>query len=330
MKFFFPLLMLLSLAPAHGEDKSLLVYTSRKEHLVKDIFRQYERETGVRVRYRTGAAGVLIQLLRAEGAKARADLFLTVDAGNLWFAAEQGLLEPVQSKILQEAIPPWLRDQRHRWFGLSVRARTIVYHPARVRPGELSDYEGLADQLWRGRLCLRTGKKVYNQSLVAMLIHQLGPERAREVVAGWVANTVDIYSGDTLVLEALRAGKCDVGIVNSYYYGRLLKKDPQLPLKIFWPNQKNYGVHVNVSGVGLLRRGRNKSEALRFMEWLASSKAQESFAQVNLEYPISKDSPLPLLMRQWGDFKPNSTFPLTRAGELQQQAIRLMHDVRYR
>ena len=327
MKLLLSLLLLLS-SSAWGKE-SLLIYSSRKEHLIKGILEEYGRETGVEIRYRTGEAGVLIQLLKSEGKNTRADLFLTVDAGNLWHAAREGLLAPVQSKILSKKVSPWLRDQQNRWFGLSVRARAIVYHSGRVTPDELSGYEGLADKKWKGRLCLRTGKKVYNQSLVAMLIYELGLSSARKVVAGWVANTAGIYSGDTLVLEAIRAGKCDVGIVNSYYYGRLLKRNPNLPLKIFWPNQKGYGVHVNVSGIGVTRHGRNRHQAVQLVEWLVSRTAQKSFAQINLEYPISKDSPLPDLMKQWGIFKQNTTFPLTLAGELQQQAVLLMHEVRY-
>ena len=327
------MLVLLSLPPLSapaGDSGDLLIYSSRKEHLVKDILEEYRRKTGVAVRYRTGDAGTLIQLLKSEGKATPADLLLTVDAGNLWYAAREGLLAPVHSPVLNRNISPWLRDGENRWFGLSVRARILVYHTGRTNPSELSGYEALADKNWKGRLCLRTGKKVYNQSLVAMLIHELGRSRAKQVVAGWVANAAEIYSGDTLVLEALKAGKCDVGIVNSYYYGKLLKKEPGLPLRIFWPNQKSYGAHINVSGIGLIRHGRNRAEAVRLMEWLASRQAQKRFAQINLEYPVMKDSSLPDSMKKWGAFKSNTTFPLVRAGELQAQAIRLMHEVRYR
>ena len=333
MSLLFSLLLVLTTAwlpAAADEGNELLIYSSRKEHLIRDIFQRYEKETGVRVRYRTASAGSLIQLLKSEGSNTRADLLLTVDAGNLWFAAREGLLYPVRSRLLESAVPPHLRDKKNRWFGLSVRARTIVYHRDRVSPRELSGYESLAEPKWRGRLCLRTSKKVYNQSLVAMLIHELGTAQTKKVVTGWVDNVAKIYFSDTLVLEALKAGKCDVGIVNSYYYGRMLKKDPSLPLKIFWPNQKSYGVHVNVSGIGLTYHGRKKSKALQLVEWLASPKVQKSFAQINWEYPILSNSPLPDLMEKWGKFRPNVTFPLTSAGELQQQAIRLMYEARYR
>ena len=322
--------LLLTPCVSLAKTRELLIYSSRKEHLIQDIFRQYERETGVRIRYRTADAGALIQLLKSEGSKTRADLLLTVDAGNLWFAAREGLLAQVRSSSLEAVIPSHLRDDQNRWFGLSVRARTIVYHRGRVQSSELSSYESLADIRWRGRLCLRTSKKVYNQSLVAMLIHELGEKQAKKIVAGWVANVAEIYSSDTLVLEALKAGKCDVGIVNSYYFGRMLKKNPELHLRLFWPNQKSYGVHVNVSGIGLTRHGRNKAQALKLVEWLAGPEAQKNFAQINWEYPIHQKAPLPDLMEKWGKFRANSTFPLTQAGQLQRQAIRLMYEVRYR
>lgn len=320
-----------SLQSYAAPTKSLVVYTSRKEHLVKDIFKQYEVSTGVNVKYRTGKAGALIQAIKAEGKNTSADLFMTVDAGNLWFASQQGLLQNIESQTLNKNVPSHLRDTNGSWYGLSVRARTIVYNPKAVKVSELSTYENLADKKWKGKLCLRTSKKVYNQSLVAMLISQNGYEKTKETVKGWVNNVVDIKSNDTSVLKAIASGECSVGIVNTYYYGRLMKKDPSLALKIFWPNQKNsYGVHINVSGAGIVKQSKNKVEAKKFLEWLSSKKAQATFAQVNMEYAISKSSPQAKEVLKWGTFKRNNEFNLTLAGKLQKRAIKLMQEVGYR
>jgi len=313
---------------AYSEE--LVVYTSRKEHLIKDIFKQYTKETGVKVNYKTGKAPALIQTLKAEGSNSPADVFMTVDAGNLWHAADEGLLAPVTSKKLTTNVPANLRDKDNLWFGLSVRARTIVYNANKVKDGELSDYETLATPAWKGRLCLRTSKKVYNQSLVAMFIHELGEKKAREVVKGWVNNTVEIFPNDTAVLKAVAAGQCDAGIVNTYYFGRLIKKEPKLPLKLFWPNQKNYGVHVNVSGAGIVKTSKKKETAKKFLEWLADKNAQKSYAQVNMEYPINSMFPESETTKKWGSFKPNKSFNLSKAGALQKEAIKLMREVKYK
>ena len=200
----------------------------------------------------------------------------------------------------------------------------------KVKTNELSTYEDLASKKWSKRLCLRTSKKVYNQSLVAMFISQLGRSKAKEVVKGWVDNSVEIFPNDTAVLKAVAAGQCDVGIVNTYYFGRLLKENPKLPLKLFWPNQKSGGVHVNVSGAGILKSSDNKNEAKKFLTWLTSKEAQTSFAQVNMEYPINPTVTQAAVTKSWGPFKSNENFNLTDAGVLQKEAIKLMREVNYR
>ena len=308
----------------------LVVYSARNEHLVQPVFDAYTRETGVTIKYLTGKAAALMQRLKAEGKNTPADLLITVDAGNLWYAADEGLLEPVDSPVLAQNIPVHLRDPENRWFGLSVRARTIVYNTQTVDPKTLSTYEALADPTWKNRLVLRTSKKVYNQSLVAMLIAEHGEAAAEATVAGWVSNLAAApYSNDTKVLEAVAAGRGDVGVVNTYYYGRLMKKNAKLPLALFWPNQEGSGVHVNVSGAGVVRHGKHKEAAVRFLEWLSSENAQRLFAELNMEYPANPAVVADSLVRAWGDFKPNR-INLARAGELQPAAIRLMDRVGYR
>ena len=161
----------------------------------------------------------------------------------------RGCYSPVESKILETNVPAYLHDPKNQWFGLSVRARTIIYNTQKVNPSDLSTYEALADPKWKGRLCLRTSKKVYNQSLVATMIAEHGEPKTEQIVRGWVANlALDPLSDETKAMEYVAAGKCDVTIANTYYFGRLMEKNPSLPLAIFWPNQEGSGVHVNISG----------------------------------------------------------------------------------
>lgn len=308
----------------------LVVYSSRKEHLIKPLFDLYTAETGVKISYITDKAGPLIARIKAEGENSPVDLFITVDAGNLWFAAESGILQAVESETLTANIPARLRDEKNRWFGLSERARTIVYSTERIKPEELSSYEALADESLKGRLCLRTSKKVYNQSLVATMINRLGEEATENVVKGWVGNlATDVFSNDTKTMEALLAGRCDVAVVNTYYFGRLQEKDPNIPLKLFWPNQETSGVHVNVSGAGIAVHSKQAAEAKKLLEWLSSKTAQTQFAQLNHEYPVLNDMPATEQVQAWGEFK-RDPVNIAVAGQLQVDAVKLMDRAGYR
>lgn len=312
-----------SVFPAHAADE-LLVYSERKEPLIQPIFETYTRETGVKVTWLTDAAPVLIERLAAEGEATRADLFMAVDAGNLWQAAERGLLANVQSPLLDAAIPANLRDPDGRWFALSQRARTIVYSTERVKPEDLSTYEALSDPQWKGRLCLRSSKKVYNQSLIATLIARSGAEQTETVVQGWVSNlAAPAFADDTLLVQAIAAGQCDVGIVNTYYFGRLQKEDPAIPVAVFWPNQLDAGVHVNISGAGIVAYSKHKVAAQKLLEWLASDEAQDEFARLNFEYPAKPGIALDPVVAAWGTFKPDPV-NVVEAGRRQAEAVRLM------
>ncbi len=310
----------------------LVVYSARNEHLIQPLFEAYHKQTGVEIKFITDKEGPLLQRLKAEGRNTPADLLITVDAGNLWHAANEGLLQPVNSKVLNANVPANFRDSENRWFGLSLRARTIVYSTERVQPGQLSTYAALGDQTWRGRLLLRTSQKVYNQSLVAMMIAEYGEERTEQIVRSWVANLATApFSNDTKTMEAIAAGQGDVGIVNTYYFGRLLRENPGLKLALFWPNQHQAGsgVHVNVSGAGVTTHARHPDAAIKFLEWLSSEQAQNLFADANLEYPVNPKVAPNAEVAAWGTFTP-SPFNLSQAGELQEQAIRLMDRAGYR
>jgi iron(III) transport system substrate-binding protein len=312
----------------------VVVYSARKEHLIKPLFDRYTEITDVPVSYVTDSAGPLLARLLAEGEQAQADLLMTVDAGNLWRAAEQGVLRSLTSEVLTANVPKNLRDVENRWFGLSVRARTIVYSSDRVTPEELSSYEALGEDQWRGRLCLRTAKKVYNQSLVATLIAAHGEQAAEEFVKGWVANlALAPFSNDTKVMEAIIAEQCDIGIVNTYYFARLKNKNPEAALAIFWPNQSGEaalgrGVHINISGAGVTSAASNPEGAQALLEWLASEEAQQIFAALNHERPVHPDIPPSAEVTAWGEFKADA-IDVAEAGRRQAAAIMLMDRASY-
>lgn len=323
-------LALAAFARIAGAADELVVYSERKEPLIQPIFAQYEKATGVKLRYFNDQAPVLIERLVAEGERTPADIFLAVDAGSLWQAAQRGVLAKVRSQRLERNVPETLRDPDGRWFGLSQRARTIVYSTARVQASRLSTYAALAEPQWRGKLCLRSAAKVYNQSLVAMMLARVGEAETERVVRGWVANlAAPPLADDTLVIQAIAAGQCDVGIVNTYYLGRLLRDDPKIPVAVFWPDQDAGGVHVNISGAGVTAHSRHKQAAQAFLEWLSSDAAQRDFAAINLEFPVNPDIEADPIIKAWGPFKADP-IRVVEAGRRQADAVRLMDRAGYR
>ncbi|MCU1749720.1 extracellular solute-binding protein [Pseudomonas sp. 6D_7.1_Bac1] len=302
----------------------VVVYSSRIDELIKPVFDAYTQKTGVKVKFITDKEAPLMQRIKAEGENATADLLLTVDAGNLWQAEQMGILQPFTSKVIDANIPLQYRAASHAWTGLSLRARTLAYSTERVKPSEMTTYEALADKKWEGRLCLRTAKKVYNQSLTATMIETHGADKTEAIIKGWVANlATDVFSDDTAVLEAISAGQCDVGIVNTYYYGRLHKQKPDLPVKLFWPNQADRGVHVNLSGIGLTKHAPHPEAAKALVEWMTTPEAQKIFADVNQEFPANPSVKPSAEVEAWGTFIPD-TLPVEVAGLRQAEAIRLM------
>lgn len=314
--------------PAFANE--LVVYSSRANHLLEPIVAKYQQETGVSVKLVNDKAGPLMEKLKAEGKNTQADVLITVDGGNLWQASQMGLLRPINSNTLKQNIPSHLRDPKNQWFGLSVRARTIVYNPTKVQPSQLSTYADLAHPKWQGQLCLRTADNVYNQSLVGTMIQNIGAKRTESIVKGWVNNLAAApFANDTAVLEAIDAGRCSVGITNSYYYGRLLETKPDLNVKIFFADQQAKGTHVNVSGAGVVKYSDNVAQAQQFIEWLSSDKAQNLFADLNNEYPANpKVSPDPKVAA-WGTFK-QDVINVSVAGKNQSRAIMLMKKAGFR
>lgn len=317
-------------AATTDSSQVVTIYSSRNEQLIKPLLDKYTEETGVKIELVTDKTGPLMARLEAEGKNTPADMLLTVDAGNLWQAAQQGLLQPVTSTILETNVPSKYRDPEGQWTGLSLRARTIFYDPSKVDAGQLSTYADLADPKWKGKLCLRTSKKVYNQSLVASMIEHLGEEKTEQVIRGWVDNlATDVFSDDNSMLEAIAAGQCEVGIANSYYYGRLIDDNPSFPVKIFWANQESTGTHVNVSGAGVVANSDNPDGALKLMEWLSADLAQGIYASADKEFPVKVGIDESELLRSWGPFKQDD-INVQKFGALQTQAIQMMDKAGYK
>ncbi|MBT68202.1 MAG: Fe(3+) ABC transporter substrate-binding protein [Thiotrichales bacterium] len=313
-----------------ASDNDLTVYSTRKEHLIKPLFDAFTEKTGIKVSYLTGKGGALIERIKLEGKKTKADLFMTVDAGNLWYASTQNLFQPVESQIIENNIPSHLRDLNGLWTGLSVRARTIIYSTERVNPDELSSYQDLANKKWKGRLCLRTSKKVYTKSLVSSLIYHDGLDKTTKVVRGWIDNLAATpHAEDVHIMTSILAGQCDVGIVNSYYFGRLQAKDPNVALKLFWANQKSTGTHVNVSGAGVTKHSKNSENAIKLLEFLTSIEAQKIYVSLNKEYPASQKIKAANLITLWGDFNQDK-MNLSVAGKNQADSVSLMQREGYR
>lgn len=322
--------LLASLLAGSASAETVTVYSARNEQLIKPLFDAYTQETGTQIQVLTDKEGPLLERLKAEGAKTAADVLITVDAGNLWQASQMGLLRSIKSSVLNANIPANLRDPQGEWYGLSVRARTIVYNTKTVNPINLSTYEALAGPEWKGKLCLRTSKKVYNQSLVATMIATLGEKQTEQIVRGWVTNlATDVFPDDTALIKAVAAGQCEVGIVNTYYLARLLEKDPNMPVGLFWANQKARGVHVNISGAGVTRYAPNATGGQKLIEWLSAGKAQEIYTDKDFEYPVNPQVKPGSIIRQWGTFRMD-LINVSKAGELQAAATRLMDRAGYR
>lgn len=320
-------LEVVSTSAAQGTGE-LLVYSAR-HYGQEPALDAFTKKTGIQVKMLTGSTGELFERLKAEGDRSPADILLTVDAGNLWNAARAGLLSKVDSPELATNIPAHLRDPENRWFGLTVRARTIMYNTSKVKPTELSTYEALGDPKWKGRLCLRTSGYIYNQSLLATMIKRHGEAKTEEIAKSWAANQPVLINSDTKILESVAAGQCDVALTNHYYLARLLAKDAAFPVLPFWANQQTTGTHVNVSGAGVTASSKNRANAQKFIEFLSSAEAQQMFADVSFEYPANPQAAINPIVAKWGKFKQDD-INIASAGEFQAAATRLADRAGYK
>jgi len=311
------------------EPADLQVYTGR-HYGSEQVFEEFTESTGVTIEMLEGDDAEMLERLKTEGDDSPADVYMTVGAGPLWSAADQGLLAPVASPTLDKAVPGRYRDSEGRWFGLVRRARTVVYNPDAVDPSEFDardTYAGLTDRKWKGRLCMRDLSGAYTTSLVASLIDLHGYDRTLAMVQGWMANDVEIMGNDVLLLEAVDAGTCEVAITNHYYLAREKAEHPDFNVELHWASQKGAGVHENVSGAGVVSTSDNKDDARKLLEWLATD-GQDDMLEGNHEFPANPEVPADEEAAAFGDFKPMDVDARAYA-ELNADAVRLLAEAGY-
>lgn len=315
------------------ENKTVNLYTDRHYDTDQELYKIFEDETGIKVNVVEGKSDELIERLAREGEDTSADLLITADAGRLYKAKEKELLQPIENETLFKNVPENLRDSENNWFGLTVRARVLVYDKDRVNPSELSSYENLGDDKWKNKILVRSSSNIYNQSLLASLIEIHGEDKAKEIATGIFNNMArDPKGNDRDQAKAVVAGTGDVAIMNTYYVGKLINSSDSEEVKVgdqinvFFPDQDGTGTHVNVSGIGLSKNSKNKENAILFMEFLSGEKAQEQFAKANYEYPVNPNVEASELLKSWGSFKPQN-INLSKLGELNARAVEIFNEI---
>ncbi|MGB0884345.1 MAG: extracellular solute-binding protein, partial [Flavobacteriales bacterium] len=293
----------------------------------KQLIQQFENQTGIKVNVKKDKADKLIALLEAEGKTTDADLLITVDAGRLGFAKSLHLLQPFESSFIEKTVPKHLKDSENFWVALTQRARVIAYDTALVDPSELSTYEDLTSEKWKGEINVRSSQNLYNQSLLASVIAHQGEEKALGWAKGIVANMARAPKGnDRDQVKQVALGEGKLAIINTYYLGKLLNSPNQMEVEaanrvaLFFPNQNTTGTHINVSGVGITAHAPNKANALKFIEFLLSEKAQSVYAESNYEYPVNPKVKPSALLQSWGEFKAD-TLDLSKLSEHNAQAV---------
>ena len=296
-----------------GSDTSeqvINLYSARHYDADEELYADFTAETGIQVNVLEGKPDELIERIKSEGAQGPADVFMAVDAGRLWRAQEADILQPVDSEVLNSKVPANLREPSGLWFGLTTRARLLVYNKENVQASELSTYEDLADPKWKGRVCVRSSSNEYNQSLVGSMVESDGAEATEQWAKGLVANFArQPEGGDIDQIKAVAAGQCDVAIVNHYYWARLAKSDDPgdqaavSKTALFFPNQEDRGTHINISGMGLVKTAPHPENGIAFMEFLVSPEAQKVFADRNNEYPVVAGIEVDPVVAELGEFK---------------------------
>ncbi|MET1029324.1 MAG: Fe(3+) ABC transporter substrate-binding protein [Dongiaceae bacterium] len=323
-------------ARADDAEKVVNIYSSRHYPSDDQIYQLFTKQTGIQVKAIQGKAEELMERIRLEGESSPADLFITVDAGNLWRAEEDNLLQPIQSKELEDNVPANLRDPQGRWFAFSERARVIIYDKTKVKVKQLSTYEALADPKWQGNILVRSSNNIYNQSLVAAMIDSIGEEKTEAWAKGLVENFArKPQGGDIEQIKALVGGEGTIAISNTYYFARLLAgKDEQLKkslrhVGVFFPNQEDRGTHINISGAGVVVNAPHKDNAVKFLEFLVSPDIQRLMSDINFEYPVRPDVPPTAIIAAWGPFKADSLH-VSALGKNNPEAVELMDRVGWR
>ena len=306
------------------------IYSARQEALIKPLLDKFSEQTAVKVNLVTGKGDALLTRLINEGENSPADILLTVDAGRLYRAQQANVLKPINSSSIKELVPDNLKSSDDMWVGLSIRARVIIYSKDRVSAEDLDSYESLADEQWSGRICIRSSSNIYNQSMVAGMIAQNGLEQTEQWLQGFTANFArKPAGGDRDQIKAVAAGECDIAVANSYYLGHMLNSSDERQrsaaekVSLFWPNQKDRGTHINISGAGITTSSKNTLNAEKLIAFLASDESQRWYAEKNNEFPIRENVEVSSILQSWGPFRADK-INVTQLGEYNSEAIKAM------
>lgn len=326
----FALAMASTALPALAEEVN--VYSHRQPELIQPLVDAFTAETGINVNVAFVDKGMAERLV-AEGDRSPADLVLTVDIARLIQIVDAGVTQPVQSEVLEANIPSNFRDEADQWFGLTTRARIVYASKDRVADGEVTTYEDLVNEKWKGRICVRSGLSDYNVALVSAVIAHHGADYAKTWLEGIKANLArKPEGGDRDQVKAIYAGQCDIAIGNTYYIGQMLndpeQKEAGESVRIVFPTFEGDGAHLNISGVAMTKAAPNKEAALKFMEWLSGDHAQKIYAETNHEYPVKPGVERSPLVASWGEFTPDSV-SLTEIAKLRPDALKLIEEVNF-
>lgn len=308
------------------------VYSHRQPELIQPLADAFTAETGIDINIAFVDKGMAERLV-AEGDRSPADLVLTVDIARLTQIVDAGVTQPVESAVLAENIPANLRDPGNQWFGLTSRARIIYASKDRVAPGEVTTYEDLASDKWKGRICSRSGTNDYNVALLGAVIAHHDETFAKTWAEGIKANLArKPAGGDRDQAKAIWAGECDIAIGNTYYMGQMVndpeQKDWAEAVRIEFPVFEGDGTHLNISGVAMTKSAPNKESALKFMEWLSGDHAQKIYAETNFEFPVKAGVPRSELVQSWGEFTADS-LDLTAVAKARPAALRIMEEINF-
>ncbi|MCK0070678.1 Fe(3+) ABC transporter substrate-binding protein [Kordiimonas laminariae] len=312
-------------ASSANADGVVNVYSARHYDTDLALYADFEKQTGVKVNLIEAASDTLIERILNEGKYSPADILITVDAGRLYRAEQKGIFAPFTSAVLEERVPAHLRHPKGQWYGLSKRARVIIYNAAKGKPEGLNTYEDLAKPEFKGQICVRSSSNIYNISLLAAMVGRVGEEKAEEWTKGVVANFRRRPQGnDTANIRAVASGECELSIVNTYYLARLLASGNEVgkQVGVIYPNQETSGTHVNISGAGVLKYAPNRENAIKFIEYLTENRAQYLFVEGNNEYPVVKGANVTDVVKQMGEFK-EDTINASELGINQAAAVRI-------
>ena len=333
---FFLATSILCVTPVFASSEEVNVYSARKGYLIKPLLNAFEKDMNIKVNVISGKAKTLQKRIEQEGRNTRADILLTVDAGNLYKAKYSNLLMKIKSNKLEKLVPEYLRDKDGYWYGLSIRSRVIMYNPKKVTKKDLSTYEDLSNSKWKGRICIRSSSNIYNQSLLASLISHVGKQKSQDWALGVVNNFSRKPKGnDRTQMTSVVLGQCDITLANTYYLGKWISSEKKKERKyakrisVFFPNQEDRGAHINISGAAIVKYSKNYKNAIKLLEFLASDDAQELYAKSNHEYPIRDNINVSDIVQSWGYPFKKDKLNLEELGKNNNLAVQIFDKVNW-